>query len=66
MCNHCQLDPRDALARADDALLGLSLLVADLPVGETVEARGLSALLVLIHEHLAPATQKLQDYVPRT
>lgn len=65
MCNHCSPDPRDAVGQAGDALLGLSILINELPADSSVDVRGLGAILGLIHDRLNPAADKLQDYVPR-
>lgn len=66
MCNHCSLDPRDAAAEADDALRGLRILVNECAPSGDLDAKGIGALLGLIHDRLRPAVEKLQDYGPRT
>lgn len=65
MCNRCSSDPRDAVGEAEDALLGLRLLVNECAPSGDIDAKGLGALLGLIHDRLAPAVEKLQGYVPR-
>lgn len=65
MCNLCSADPRDAVGEAERALLGLRILVNELPPGTGADAGTLGALLGLIHDRLEPASEKLQDYVPR-
>jgi hypothetical protein len=65
MCNHCSSDPRDALGEVEEALCGLRVLVNKLPIGEEVGASGLGAILGLLHDRLRPASDALQDYIPR-
>lgn len=65
MCNHCSSDPRDAAAEAGRALLGLRILVNELPRGSSADPNTLAALLDLIHDRLEPAVEKLQNYIPR-
>jgi hypothetical protein len=65
MCNRCSSDPRDAVGEAERALLGLRILVNELPPGADVHANGLGALLGLIHDRLEPAADALQGYTPR-
>ncbi len=65
MCNRCSTDPRDAVGEAERALLGLRILVSELPPGTGADTSTLGALLGLIHDRLEPAAEKLQDYIPR-
>lgn len=65
MCNHCVVDPRDRLASAEDALLGLTTLVSLLPPNETLEARMVGGMLTLIYARMASAAHEIQNYVPR-
>lgn len=65
MCNHCSSDPRDAVGEVEMALCGLRHLVNQLPLGADVGATGLGSLLGLLHDRLRPASDTLQDYVPR-
>lgn len=65
MCNRCSSDPRDAVGEAERALLGLRTLVNQLPPGGDINPVGLGELLGLIHDRLEPASDTLQNYVPR-
>lgn len=65
MCNHCSADPRDAVGEVEVALCGLRVLVNQLPLGCEVPSTGLGALLGLLHDRLRPASDALQDYIPR-
>lgn len=61
MCDQ-EIDPRDAVATATDALQGLCLLVGE--CDDEVPARPMAALLRLVYDRLAPADMALAKYRP--
>jgi hypothetical protein len=65
MAETCSNDPRDAVGEVERALLCLRTPVNQLPIGGDIEPSGLGELLGLIHDRLTPASDALQDYVPR-
>ena len=65
MCDHCSEDPRDAAGQGERALLGLRILLSELPPGSDFQSSDLAPLVSLIHDKLGPAIKKLEDYVPR-
>lgn len=65
MCNHCSTDPRDKIYAAERALLGLRLLLAQLPASADVQAEPLSALVGLVHDQLEVAALQIEGYAPR-
>lgn len=58
-------DPRDAIAEAEQALMGLRVLLSQQPLCESVCPHDVAALLGLIHDRMRPAVEAVQDYVPR-
>lgn len=65
MCDHCSEDPRDQAGHGERALLGLRILLSELPPGSDFQASDLEPLVSLIYDKLGPAIKKLEDYVPR-
>ena len=66
MCNYRTHDPRDAAGEAEQALLGLRIMLNELPPGADVPANRIASLVGIIHDRLGPAVDQLQDYIPRT
>lgn len=62
MCDR-EIDPRDAVQEAYQALLGLLLLLST--SNDEVDPSPLSYLVRFIVERLGPAADQLHDYVPR-
>ena len=66
MCNSCNFeDPRDALAQADNAITGLQILLNQQPLGESIGAHYVAAVLGIIGDRMRPAVEAIQKYVPR-
>lgn len=64
----CADDPRDQITRSTAAFGGVVDLLYDAQMGHGFEATtpaSLYAVLSLVRENLEPATEQLQDLVPR-
>lgn len=59
-------DPRDAIGQAEQALLGLRVLLSQQPLDESISPHDVAALIGLIHDRMRPAVEAIQSNVPRT